>query len=279
MWESCRTMPLVGWFSRCSPVSSALPFHPRSSLGQQRLATAGDETIPEISACGRLVYHGVSLASNLHATLFTKQLRSCPDARLPADAALASALCVPASFTTTSKRCSKFHISHWRKYSVNNGYAIYFAVRGADSKIIFGGLTSECREERKPYFPPIGVFLAPPSIPSRQPSSPEPLHWPGSCRILQPATTRRRGERGNDVTCGVTLRRGPCPLQVTGINELARGRDVTSENNTGDQRRNEKGEGEREIPEKTRRPAVSSGTIPTCRNLGVTWPGIEPVSL
>ncbi|KAJ8875134.1 hypothetical protein PR048_023027 [Dryococelus australis] len=34
--------------------------------------------------------------------------------------------------------------------------------------------------------------------------------------------------------------------------------------------------GEREIPEKTRRPAASSGTIPTCEYPGVTRPAIEP---
>ncbi|KAJ8894238.1 hypothetical protein PR048_006850 [Dryococelus australis] len=34
--------------------------------------------------------------------------------------------------------------------------------------------------------------------------------------------------------------------------------------------------GKRDIPEKTRRPAASSGTIPTCRNPGVTQPEIEP---
>ncbi|KAJ8881130.1 hypothetical protein PR048_017603 [Dryococelus australis] len=33
--------------------------------------------------------------------------------------------------------------------------------------------------------------------------------------------------------------------------------------------------GKREIPEKTRRPAASSGTILTCENAGVTWPGIN----
>ncbi|KAJ8872135.1 hypothetical protein PR048_025737 [Dryococelus australis] len=37
-----------------------------------------------------------------------------------------------------------------------------------------------------------------------------------------------------------------------------------------------KGREKREIPEKTRRPAVSSGTIRTCENLGVTRPGVEP---
>ncbi|KAJ8866633.1 hypothetical protein PR048_032493 [Dryococelus australis] len=36
--------------------------------------------------------------------------------------------------------------------------------------------------------------------------------------------------------------------------------------------------GKRQTPEKTRRPATSSGTIPTCENPGVTWPGIEPGS-
>ncbi|KAJ8879824.1 hypothetical protein PR048_020432 [Dryococelus australis] len=36
--------------------------------------------------------------------------------------------------------------------------------------------------------------------------------------------------------------------------------------------------GKREIPEKTRRPAASSGTIPTCENPGVARPGIEPGS-
>ncbi|KAJ8865940.1 hypothetical protein PR048_033463 [Dryococelus australis] len=39
-----------------------------------------------------------------------------------------------------------------------------------------------------------------------------------------------------------------------------------------------KGEGKLEIPEKTRRPAASSGTIPTRENPGVTPPGIEPGS-
>ncbi|KAJ8895257.1 hypothetical protein PR048_000582 [Dryococelus australis] len=38
-----------------------------------------------------------------------------------------------------------------------------------------------------------------------------------------------------------------------------------------------KGRGKREIPEKTRRPTVSSGTIPTCGD-PVTRPGIEPGS-
>ncbi|KAJ8891115.1 hypothetical protein PR048_010626 [Dryococelus australis] len=33
-----------------------------------------------------------------------------------------------------------------------------------------------------------------------------------------------------------------------------------------------------EIPEKTRRPAASAGTIPTCENPGVTRPEIEPGS-
>ncbi|KAJ8898220.1 hypothetical protein PR048_003580 [Dryococelus australis] len=36
--------------------------------------------------------------------------------------------------------------------------------------------------------------------------------------------------------------------------------------------------GKREILEKTRRPAASSGTIPTCENPGATPPGIEPGS-
>ncbi|KAJ8879830.1 hypothetical protein PR048_020447 [Dryococelus australis] len=36
--------------------------------------------------------------------------------------------------------------------------------------------------------------------------------------------------------------------------------------------------GKREIPGKTRRPAASSSTIPTCENYGATPPGIEPVS-
>ncbi|KAJ8876721.1 hypothetical protein PR048_021168 [Dryococelus australis] len=44
-----------------------------------------------------------------------------------------------------------------------------------------------------------------------------------------------------------------------------------------EQRRNER-RGKREIPEKTRRPAASSGTIPTCKNPGVARPGIEPGS-
>ncbi|KAJ8874278.1 hypothetical protein PR048_025122 [Dryococelus australis] len=39
-----------------------------------------------------------------------------------------------------------------------------------------------------------------------------------------------------------------------------------------------KGRGKWEILEKTHRPAVSSGTIPTCENPGVTRPGIESVS-
>ncbi|KAJ8891836.1 hypothetical protein PR048_004390 [Dryococelus australis] len=38
------------------------------------------------------------------------------------------------------------------------------------------------------------------------------------------------------------------------------------------------GRGKQEIPEKTRRPAASSGTIPTCENQGVTPPGIERAS-
>ncbi|KAJ8883045.1 hypothetical protein PR048_014884 [Dryococelus australis] len=42
-----------------------------------------------------------------------------------------------------------------------------------------------------------------------------------------------------------------------------------------EQRRNAK-VGKREIPEKTRRPAVSSGAIPTCENPGATPPEIEP---
>ncbi|KAJ8888240.1 hypothetical protein PR048_007727 [Dryococelus australis] len=44
-----------------------------------------------------------------------------------------------------------------------------------------------------------------------------------------------------------------------------------------EQRRNARGGGGgRGIPEKTHRPAASSGTIPTCENLLVTRPGIEP---
>ncbi|KAJ8877431.1 hypothetical protein PR048_021885 [Dryococelus australis] len=39
-----------------------------------------------------------------------------------------------------------------------------------------------------------------------------------------------------------------------------------------------KGGGKREIPEKTRRPATSSGTIPTCENPGVNQPGNQPDS-
>ncbi|KAJ8876123.1 hypothetical protein PR048_024032 [Dryococelus australis] len=39
-----------------------------------------------------------------------------------------------------------------------------------------------------------------------------------------------------------------------------------------------KGQGKREIPEKTHRRAASSSTIPTCKNPGVTRPGIEPGS-
>ncbi|KAJ8878407.1 hypothetical protein PR048_018985 [Dryococelus australis] len=43
---------------------------------------------------------------------------------------------------------------------------------------------------------------------------------------------------------------------------------------SAEQRRNARAGG-RDIPEKTRRPAVSSGTIPTCENPRVTPPGIE----
>ncbi|KAJ8867875.1 hypothetical protein PR048_031680 [Dryococelus australis] len=39
-----------------------------------------------------------------------------------------------------------------------------------------------------------------------------------------------------------------------------------------------KGRGKREFPEKTRRPAATSGTIPTCENPRVARPGIEPSS-
>ncbi|KAJ8866036.1 hypothetical protein PR048_033560 [Dryococelus australis] len=39
-----------------------------------------------------------------------------------------------------------------------------------------------------------------------------------------------------------------------------------------------KGRGKLDIPEKTRRPAASSGTIPTCKNPAATSPGIEPGS-
>ncbi|KAJ8873757.1 hypothetical protein PR048_024591 [Dryococelus australis] len=46
-----------------------------------------------------------------------------------------------------------------------------------------------------------------------------------------------------------------------------------------EQHRNEGAEGKRDISEKTRRPAASSGTIPTCDNPGVTPLGIEPGSL
>ncbi|KAJ8898030.1 hypothetical protein PR048_003390 [Dryococelus australis] len=38
-------------------------------------------------------------------------------------------------------------------------------------------------------------------------------------------------------------------------------------------------QGKREIAEKTRRPAASSGTISTCKNPGATQPVIEPVRL
>ncbi|KAJ8890934.1 hypothetical protein PR048_010443 [Dryococelus australis] len=39
-----------------------------------------------------------------------------------------------------------------------------------------------------------------------------------------------------------------------------------------------KGREKRDVPEKTRRPAAFSGTIPTCENPGATRPGIEPGS-
>ncbi|KAJ8871846.1 hypothetical protein PR048_028186 [Dryococelus australis] len=42
------------------------------------------------------------------------------------------------------------------------------------------------------------------------------------------------------------------------------------------ERRRNEGAGKREIPEETRRPTASSGTISTCGNPGVTRPGIEP---
>ncbi|KAJ8895408.1 hypothetical protein PR048_000740 [Dryococelus australis] len=38
------------------------------------------------------------------------------------------------------------------------------------------------------------------------------------------------------------------------------------------------GQGIREILRKTRQPSTSSGTIPTCKNLGATLPGIDPGS-
>ncbi|KAJ8877165.1 hypothetical protein PR048_021618 [Dryococelus australis] len=40
-----------------------------------------------------------------------------------------------------------------------------------------------------------------------------------------------------------------------------------------------KGQGKLEIPEKTHRPATSSGTIPTCENPGATMPGSNPVHI
>ncbi|KAJ8873898.1 hypothetical protein PR048_024734 [Dryococelus australis] len=55
------------------------------------------------------------------------------------------------------------------------------------------------------------------------------------------------------------------------------GVSVITSNRPLPRRRNE-GAGKREIPEKTRRPTASSGTIPTCEN-PVTRPGFEPVRL
>ncbi|KAJ8888299.1 hypothetical protein PR048_007786 [Dryococelus australis] len=45
-----------------------------------------------------------------------------------------------------------------------------------------------------------------------------------------------------------------------------------------EQRRNERAGEVGEIPEKTRQPSASSGTIPTCKYTGTTSPGIEPGS-
>ncbi|KAJ8878304.1 hypothetical protein PR048_018881 [Dryococelus australis] len=60
---------------------------------------------------------------------------------------------------------------------------------------------------------------------------------------------------------------------LIGSQDINRGR-----NEVRMEERRKQGRLKREIPEKTRQPAASSGTIPTCKNTGVSQPGIEPCS-
>ncbi|KAJ8896988.1 hypothetical protein PR048_002334 [Dryococelus australis] len=99
--------------------------------------------------------------------------------------------------------------------------------------------------------------------------------------LVQPGIRHGRGgERGGDkhtacrfLSCILI----PAEIWVALNNEILRADAGTMRrewNTAGMQ-----GRGKREIPEKTHRPAASSGTILTYGNPGVAWPGIESSSL
>ncbi|KAJ8891644.1 hypothetical protein PR048_004172 [Dryococelus australis] len=81
--------------------------------------------------------------------------------------------------------------------------------------------------------------------------------WLTECRLGQPATLIY-GQRGCYHALLLPPIQRPAPAATYGAAP------------------DSKGGGKREIPEKTRRPVASSGTIPTCDNLEATPPGIEP---
>ncbi|KAJ8870166.1 hypothetical protein PR048_029179 [Dryococelus australis] len=87
--------------------------------------------------------------------------------------------------------------------------------------------------------------------------------WTAGDSVVVPLDSRPPGSRRSNCANG---------LERSG-SRLTSGSRERTKSGAGTQ-----GRGKLEIPEKTRRPAASSATIPTCENTGATPPGVEPGS-
>ncbi|KAJ8866224.1 hypothetical protein PR048_032067 [Dryococelus australis] len=274
MWESCRTMPLVGGFSPGSPVSPALAFHTRLASPSLALKTSlevlrADEgeygAAPELK-CGengrslriRDVWHDSNMrksgvASRTPDPWPTNRLRHGRSAsRLMSTEFSGPPVESVASSHRRWNRTVDFHIGESQAAGSVLEQDLCEAFVGVE-----GGSS------------PGSAFQISTSYTMVTPSS--------NC-----CSYPRQGEGGRRcswkrVDGGILINIArtsvqPFPSRVAGGGAATR--QIVSK-----ERRQNARAGRREIPEKTRRPAASSETSPTCKNLGATPPGIKPCSL
>ncbi|KAJ8890947.1 hypothetical protein PR048_010456 [Dryococelus australis] len=267
-WESCRTITLVGGFPRVSSVFPAPSFRRRSMLISITLIGSEDLDVKS------------------RPNLFTGSCRLCrmsgPITGLRDDCSQFEELRDIERHVCEDGEATNHQSVEWRRECSLRTASIATdpiphqlgAAAGADS--------AAPRRNRRPTSPAtIVTGITDVLSPARRPAV-----FAGG-RLTECARTKgsvdddwRLRDDGELGVRGVNGREGVKPTseaycpERTSECEVLRADDGA--NVSMEQRRNKRAGGKRKIPEKSRRPTTSSGTIPTCKNPEVIRPGTEP---
>ncbi|KAJ8872251.1 hypothetical protein PR048_025853 [Dryococelus australis] len=252
-WESRRTMPLINGSSQGSPVSPSPSCRRRSIFTSITLIGSQDLAVKNRPNTGKIREFN-DLQARLHGVMCNRTDIDCPLVETWSIRGFILGQAIIQNTTLESSlRVDLFAKNRWPYPSVMDAVK-YRVVAG----VVWTNMTmvsSNTDINRT------GVL----TVVNKAEHSPSTQSPPGS-----PANKYLSQNVAANQTQGQSL---TLPIKMTGTPTLKEPPHAHVYSPTVDKT---KGRGKREIPEKTRRLAASSGTILTCDDLGVSRQGIEP---